>query len=51
MIMSIKNDRLVYTKNRQHCQKNISLVLESSSAQKILQKEIVNEFYINNDNV
>ena len=51
MIMSIKNDRLVCRENRQNCQKYISLVLESPSTQKILQKEKVNEFYINNDNV
>ena len=39
VIMSIKNDRLVCRKNRQNCEGNIPLVLESPNSKKILQKE------------
>ena len=49
--MSFKNDRLVINKDRKSIKVNIPLDMESTSTQKILQKEEVNEFYINNDNM
>ena len=45
------NDRLGSRKDRKDSKVNISLELESTGTQKILQKEKVNEFYINNDNM
>ena len=45
------NDRLVINKDRKSIKVNIPLDMESTSTQKILQKEEVNEFYINNDNM
>ena len=45
------NDRLGGRKDRKDSKINISLELESTGTQKILQKEKVNEFYINNDNM
>jgi len=41
--MSIKNDRLDSRKDRQSCKVNFSLVLESPSASKILQKKEIDE--------
>ena len=49
--MSFKNDRLVINKDRKSIKVNIPLDMESTGTQKILQKEEVNEFYINNDNM
>ena len=43
------NDRLGGRKDRKDSKVNIPLDMESSGTQKILQKEEVNEFYINND--
>lgn len=45
------NDRLGGRKNRKDSKGNISLDLESTDTPKILQKEKVNEFYINNDSM
>ena len=45
------NDRLGVKKTRKSIKGNIPLDMESSGTQKILQKEEVNEFYINNDNM
>ena len=45
------NDRLGGRKNRKDSKINISLDLESTGTPKILQKEKVNEFYINNDSM
>ena len=45
------NDRLGVKKNRKDNKGNIPLDLASTSTPKILQKEKVNEFYINNDNM
>ena len=45
------NDRLGGRKNRKDSKVNIPLDLESTGTPKILQKEKVNEFYINNDNM
>ena len=47
--MSFNNDRLGVKKTRKSIKGNIPLDMESSGTQKILQKEEVNEFYINND--
>ena len=41
--MCTKNDRLVIKKGRESIKVNISLDLESSSTQKILQKEEIDE--------
>ena len=41
--MCAKNDRLVIKKGRESIKVNISLDLESSSTQKILQKEEIDE--------
>jgi hypothetical protein len=41
--MSIKNDRLDSRKDRQSCEINFPLVLESPSASKILQKKEIDE--------
>ena len=49
--MSYNNDRLGSRKDRKDSKVNISLELESTGTQRILQKEKVNEFYINNDNM
>ena len=49
--MSYNNDRLVNRNSRKDSKVNISLELESTGTPKILQKEKVNEFYINNDNM
>ena len=49
--MSYNNDRLGSRKDRKDSKVNISLELESTGTQKILKKEKVNEFYINNDNM
>ena len=45
------NDRLGGRKDRKDSKVNIPLDLESTGTPKILQKEKVNEFYINNDNM
>ena len=45
------NDRLGGRKDRKNSKVNIPLDLESSNTSKILQKEKVNEFYTNNDNM
>jgi len=45
------NDRLGGRKDRKSIKGNIPLDLESSNTPKILQKEKVNEFYINNDSM
>jgi len=45
------NDRLGGRKNRKDSKVNIPLDLESTDTPKILQKEKVNEFYINNDSM
>ena len=45
------NDRLGGGKDRKDSKVNIPLDLESTGTPKILQKEKVNEFYINNDNM
>ena len=49
--MSLKDDRLVFDKGREDNKSNISLVLESTNSQKILQKEKINELCSNNDNM
>jgi len=45
------NDRLGGRKDRKDSKVNIPLDLESTGTPKILQKEKINEFYINNDNM
>ena len=45
------NDRLGGRKDRKDSKVNIPLDLESTDTPKILQKEKVNEFYINNDSM
>jgi len=45
------NDRLGGRKDRKDSKVNIPLDLESTGTPKILQKEKVNEFYINNDSM
>ena len=47
----LNNDRLGGRKDRKDSKVNIPLDLESTGTPKILQKEKVNEFYINNDNM
>ena len=49
--MSFKNDRLVINKDRKSIKVNIPLDMESTSTQKILQKEKINELCSNNDNM
>ena len=49
--MSYNNDRLGSRNSRKDSKVNIPLDLESTGTPKILQKEKVNEFYINNDNM
>ena len=41
--MSLNNDRLVFDKGREDNKSNISLDMESSGTQKILQKEEIDE--------
>ena len=47
--MSYNNDRLGSRKDRKDSKVNISLELESTGTQKILQKEKINELCSNND--
>ena len=49
--MCTKNDRLVIKKGRESIKVNISLDLESSSTQKILQKEEINGICLNDVNL
>ena len=49
--MSLYNDRLVFDKGREDNEVNISLVLESTSTSKILQKEEVNGICTDDDHV
>ena len=49
--MSLKNDRLAVKKNRKNFKNNIPLDLACSNSSKILQKEKVNGFCSNYDNV
>lgn len=49
--MSFKNDRLGVKKDRENIKNYISLDLESSSTQKILQKEEINGICFNDANL
>ena len=48
--MSLKNDRLVFSKGREDNKVNIPLVLESTDSKK-MEKEKINGVCTNNDNV